>query len=261
MQAALSRLAAMAGVHLAKATPIDELRTLIGSLRPRKTAAGLERIGPPHDGGYLIPRDIEGIAACFSPGVDVESGFEWDCAERGIPVFMADGSVAAPPRQHDLFHFRPNYLGASSGKGFIRFDDWVEESRAPRTGDLLVQMDIEGFEYEVLLSLSDALLSRVRIFVIEFHRLHQLVNDPWFRLVSRVFTRLLATHACVHIHPNNSVKARHVRGLGIPPLLEMTFLRRDRLIGDGYQTSFPHPLDAPNVPGPDVVLPRCWYET
>lgn len=36
----------------------------------------LIRLGPNGDGGYLVPDDLTGIEACFSPGVCATSEFE-----------------------------------------------------------------------------------------------------------------------------------------------------------------------------------------
>ena len=69
------------------ATPKADVQNLINALHPRTVAKGLIRLGPEGDGGYLIPNDLAGISACFSPGVSAVSGFEKDCAERGSPVF------------------------------------------------------------------------------------------------------------------------------------------------------------------------------
>lgn len=51
---------------------------------------GLIRLGPMSYEGYLIPDDLEGIEACFSPSVGFNSIFEKDCADRGMKVFLAD---------------------------------------------------------------------------------------------------------------------------------------------------------------------------
>ena len=48
---------------------MNELKELIKALRPVQTKIRLIRVGGANDGGYLIPDDLEGIAACFSPGV------------------------------------------------------------------------------------------------------------------------------------------------------------------------------------------------
>jgi hypothetical protein len=121
-------------------------------------------------------------------------------------------------------------------------------------------MDIEGGEYETLLAASPRLLGRFRIMVIEFHSLDQLWNEPFFVLVSRLFEKLLATHAVVHIHPNNCCGSVKSAGLEIPRIAEFTLLRRDRLRATGYRTAFPHPLDRSNVKKKKrLLLAPCWY--
>lgn len=57
------------------------------------------------DGGYLIPDDLEGISACFSPGVDDRATFETSLIARGIPCFLADASVDKAPIDGDMIHF------------------------------------------------------------------------------------------------------------------------------------------------------------
>lgn len=247
------------GVHPAMATPRDEIAGLISRLRPVTCDTQLVRLGPAGDGGYLVPDDLEGVGACFSPGVDTVAGFELDCAERGMDVYMADASVDGPPVTHPKFHFLRKFVGAVSGSGFMRIEDWVAEAEGDKGSELLLQMDIEGYEYEVILGMSDALLARFRVVVVEFHRLNQLWNDPFFRLASRAFDRLLQTHTCVHHHPNNVSDSIRYGGLDIPALSELTFLRNDRIHGARYTSEFPHPLDRDNSDRDSLALPRCWY--
>ena len=71
----------------------QDIQALLAQLRPMKCQKELIRLGPKGDGGYLIPNDLKGIKACFSPGVDQIFGFGLDCAYRGMLVFMADYSV------------------------------------------------------------------------------------------------------------------------------------------------------------------------
>ena len=66
-------------------------------MRPYETDTPLIRMGDFGDGGYLLPDDLRGIAACYSPGVSEQASFEMDMAKRGIASFMADASVEKPP--------------------------------------------------------------------------------------------------------------------------------------------------------------------
>lgn len=238
------------------------LREFIGRLRPLQPDVELIRLGPQGDGGYLVPDDLEGIAACFSPGVGTLSGFEKQCAERGMKVFLADGTVDAPAEVHGQFSFVRKNIGLLTAGDQMTMDDWVRsELPGSATADLLLQMDIEGSEYEALMAMSAELQHRFRVLVIEFHMLDSLRIDPFFCLASRVFDKLLQTHECVHVHPNNCCPAVRYQRLEIAPITEFTFLRRDRISEDvEFATVFPHPLDCDNTPHPSLPLPKCWYE-
>lgn len=238
-------------------------RALLQSLRPLSTDKKLIRFGPDGDGGYLIPDDMAGIRTCFSPGVSFVSGFEKDCADLGMHVFLADASVDGPAEAHALFSFTKKFIGGTARDGFITLDEWVSRSVADANSDLILQIDIEGYEYEVFLSTSDALMHRFRIIVAEFHLLDELVSvwSDRYKEIIRTFQKILRSHACVHIHPNNCCGSVKTNGMEIPKVMEFTFLRKDRFGHSEYETSFPHELDADNTGKPPLVLPECWYRT
>ncbi|WP_298818097.1 FkbM family methyltransferase [Chloroflexus sp.] len=254
------QLFALARMFPTNLTPPERLRGLIHQLHPLAPPVPFIRLGPPGDGGYLVPDDLAGIVACFSPGVGPVSEFERACAERGMQVFMADASVDGPATQHPAFHFRKLFVGAYSDGRFITLADWVTQSLAgDETSDLLLQMDIEGAEYEVLLATPVALLNRFRIIVLELHHLDQLWNKWFFHTASRALEKVLQTHACVHIHPNNRRAVRRIGDIVIPQTMEFTFLRRDRVTDTVYRRDFPHPLDSDNTTRNALPLPTCWY--
>lgn len=241
------------------ATGKKDLKRLIQKLRPIATGKPLLRLGPRGDGGYLVPDDICGVEACFSPGVGLNSGFEKDCANRGMKVFLADGSVTMPPAQHDNFNFMNKHIGVTSSDVFMTIDDWINISLPASTADLMLQIDVEGCEYEIFLNMSDNLLRRFRIIVAEFHGLHKLGSQPFYALASRAFEKVLQHHVCVHIHPNNLSHPLKIKQFLIPPLAEFTFLRRDRVSNPTPAEIFPHPLDCDNTGSRSFALPCCWY--
>ena len=241
-------------------TDSGRVRSLLEKLRPLSTDKQLIRLGPATDGGYLVPDDLAGVKVCFSPGVGCSSHFEKDCANLGMNVFMADKSVERPRIEHELFHFTKKFVGVRTNDDFMTIDHWVFSSMPEKDTDLMLQIDIEGFEYEVFLSATDALMRRFRIIIAEFHQLDQLWNRPFFNFASHAFDKILQTHACVHIHPNNNKRSIKKDNIEIPPVMEFTFLRRDRIGHFSYQTSFPHALDSDNISCmPSLVLPKCWY--
>ena len=259
VRAFLTRAVGTLGLDVCIRTDRNRLIGLIRSLHPVECTPGLIRVGPAGDGGYLVPDDLEGIRYAFSPGVSDESGFEADLASRGIQVFLADHSVDGPAEDHANFHFEKAFVGAFTEGDFMTLDAWKDRHLPDYDGDLLLQMDIEGFEYETLLAASESLLRQFRIVVLEVHFLEQLLSRPWFDLVSRVFEKLLATHRVVHIHPNNCCGSVRSMGLEIPRIMEITFYRNDRAGESTHVRRLPHVLDADNTPKKTLVLPACWY--
>lgn len=237
----------------------DEIAALIAALRPEAGARPLIRLGGAGDGGYLVPDDLDGVVTCFSPGVSDRAEFDLALADRDARVFLADASVDGPPVFHPRFHFEKRFLGDALQPGRIRLADWVAANADPADSEMLLQMDIEGDEYRVLLDTPPSLLRRFRILVIEFHDLGSLLHGATLRFHRHLFARLLRDFAVVHIHPNNATPVARFGGIEIPEVMEFTFHRRDRHLPSGRRLEFPHPLDSANLASrPDLVLPACW---
>ena len=238
------------------------ISNFLQSVYPVSTDRKLVRFGPNGDGGYLIPDDLNNIHACFSPGVSSVSGFEKDCAEKGIEVYLADASVDQPADQDKHFHFLKKYIDATTHDNYISMDDWVSSSISDNKSDLLLQMDIEGYEYDAILGTSNKLMSRFRIIVAEFHDMHGLMEGSDFlrNKIIQCFKKINETHACVHIHPNNCCGIFNYADVKIPRLMEFTFYRKDRITRHSYRNDFPHNLDIDNTSKPTITLPQCWYK-
>ena len=245
-----------------RATPAKDVEDFVKKLKPVNVQRRLIRVGGDGDGGYLVPDDLDGLAGCFSPGVDVTASFETDLLQRGVPSYLADKSVDAPPPELDRFTFDKKFLGASDNEEFMTLESWFRKYVEPSNqSDFLLQMDIEGAEYGVLLNCPAWLLKRFRIVVMEFHNLFSLYEPVAFSLMRDAINKLLDDFYVVHIHPNNCSGTIESHGLSVPGVVEMTFLRKDRPISrDAGALSFPHPLDRRCIASRDeVVLPDCWY--
>jgi hypothetical protein len=258
--AAFIRMLGVIGAFPTRVTDDDALALLIDHLHPLAPATRFLRLGGAGDGGYLLPDDLEGITSCWSAGVGSDSRFERDCGDRGIDVFLADGSVSGPPDAHARFHFTRKFVGAVDGDGTMTLQSWMAVAPAEPLHEMLLKLDVEGAEYEVLLAAPVDVLAHCRVVVVECHQLDHLWSRPFFRIASQAFEKLLRTHACVHIHPNNGDGVLHHRGYAVPPTMEFTFLRRDRLPDrPTWRSDFPHVLDQDNTAAPALVLPRCWH--
>jgi len=241
------------GFLLQKTVSKDKVLKLIERLHPVKTQFELIRLGPNRDGGYLVPDCLDDIEACFSPGVARVSEFEHDCLKRGMKIFMADKSVEKPNWDipEDRYSFEKKFIGCTNNGAYITFDSWFQSTGLTSDTELLLQMDIEGGEYATIMNMSDELMSRFKVIIIEFHRLKHLWNKGFFELAETVFKKILQTHYCIHLHPNNfkgikgSVYSQF--GIDIPKVMEFSFIRKDVAEIKGFQTQFPHPLDFDNT--------------
>lgn len=252
----LKSAALLSGFQVRRSVADDRVRALLALLHPMETALPLIRFGGEGDGGYLVPDDLDGLVACFSPGVDVTATFEAAMIARGIPCFLADASVAEAPLDDPLIDFEPSFLGAYIDRQVITLDAWVAAKAPFGKGDLILQMDIEGHEWAVLLSASEATLARFRIIVIEFHGLGRSFDPLVAMMLEACLGRLGQLFHVVHAHPNNFQPFVRKGDLAIPDLLEVTLLRRDRAEVLGPVRQFPHPLDAANFADlPDPPLP------
>jgi hypothetical protein len=246
----------MFGYQLVKETSREELLRLLESQLPLDVGFDLVRVGGKNDGGYLLPDDLLGITKCISPGCDKNASFENDLLTKfGIPSVIIDKDIAKPSDLDRAHEYIEKWVGVEETCEMITLDKVMA---LHPDGDLILQMDIEGAEYEVLLNLSKEDLTRFRIILVEFHSLSQLKNPIFFEYVAKsLFNKLSNTHVLVHAHPNNCLQSWEHQGLIYPEVIEYSYLRKDRAIGSFTLAQTPHVLDAPNVlenPEPIISL-------
>lgn len=238
-------------------TPKSEIVALLERLRPVNNGHQLIRIGGPGDGGYLVPDDFEGIEECFSPGSNLLWSFEKSLQTQfGIRSFMCDTLDQKPSDLTNFQEFTQGWVGPySDGQKFISLGDWMKSSVSTNS-DLILQMDIEGAEYQTLLSLSTSDLQRFRIIVIEIHFLEALKNRWAFEMIYRpFFSCLLDLYDVVHLHPNNCCGIWSMGNFEYPRIIELTLHRKDRSTQITNLMTTSNPEDAPSVPNnPEISI-------
>lgn len=232
----------------------EQLIELVKTLLPKRQDLELVRIGSKYDGGYLIPDIIKDIDILFSPGVANNSDFELFFANRGVKCYLADASVLGPATRHPNFHFIKKYIGNSVDENFLTMSSWIDSTNEDFQMGML-QMDIEGSEYENLLTLPEEIMRKFSVLIIEFHELYRLNQKDFFTLFNSTIKRLQNDFEIVHLHPNNAGRGSRIFNRLIPNVLEISFLRKDLFIGDGCYIKLPNPLDQPNRPDlPDLQM-------
>lgn len=226
-------------------------------LIPKKTKFELIRIGGSNDGGYLLPDDLQGLEACFSPGVGDNASFESFFVDREVPCFLADNSVDQPPMKSEFIHFSKKHLGIENTASTVRMRDWVLQNS--NSDELILQMDIEGSEFDVILDTDSDFFSKFRIIVVEFHFLEQILSPPGLKMVTACLKKLDLNHYVVHLNPNNCCGVAKSPEISIPRVLEVTYLRKDRSEIFGDISTFLHPFDEPNLPNvAPISLDLIW---
>ena len=110
-------------------------------------------------------------------GVGKSSAFELQLAKMGIKSIIADYSVKKIPVSHPDFIFEKKFVNVYNSDTTITFLDLKEKYLKNYNKDMILQMDIEGDEYKVLLDMPQFELKKFRIIVVEFHFLTRLF-DP-----------------------------------------------------------------------------------
>jgi hypothetical protein len=215
-------------------TNSHELINFLTLLYPKNTEHELIRIGSEADGGYLVPNDLIGVNICFSPGVSDNSNFENELSKKyNIKSFMCDNSVNGPSIKNNLFVFDKLHLDVINTKNTIRLKDWFKKYDEGSTSNLL-QMDIEGAEYKVILDTPLKILKNFRILVVEFHHFDLLFNEMYFTTMSSAIKKLLQDFEILHLHPNNCCGIFEYNNIRIPKVVELTFINKDRLKSEKY---------------------------
>ena len=236
--------------HIQNSNPIDVEEALKLTV-PVGCSKTLIRVGGNSDGAYLLPNDLAGIEACFSPGTSNIKAFEDELAESyQIRSFMTDGSVKSESLNlvKGYQYFQEKWINGFNDKNSMTLSSWIYNAKLVNSNNLLLQMDIEGAEYESIITTSESTLKQFRIIVIEFHNLDYLRNERFLnqRFVP-VMRRILQNFDCVHAHPNNSSPLYNICGFEVPKTLELTFYRKD--CNEGTKRKFiPHEKDIKNDP-------------
>ncbi len=204
------------------------------------------------DGGYVMVDDFTDIRAALSLGIGSDISWDVEMTQRGVEIYQYDHTVDPPaecavnPRLH--FH-RWGIAGkADPALRLKTIGDILSDEMAGHAGDLILKIDIDGYEWDAFAQMPDEVLRRFRQICIEIHnplgrpaqRARRLRNLSVLRTLHRWF-------APVHLHANNAGPVRELCGLKVPKLLEITYLRRDGQVFTDSKEAFPGELDVKNI--------------
>lgn len=247
-------------ISLQKGVSTQNIDAFIKSIRPSYSPSRLVRVGG-NDGGYLVPEDIANYGMVISPGVGHSTDFDAFFYERNKKVVMIDPGDYSFDNKSIVF-YRAWLKGyESKSQHYMSFEQIIRLEN-PELQKSVLQIDIEGGEYEVFSSISENTMKSFGVIAAEFHHLSLLTTVGGYELIAPVFNKILETHFVAHLHVNNSGRIHKYKNVEIPETLEITFLNRDTYQPDATAIfSSPHPLDKPCINFlPEKHVPKCWYQ-
>ena len=229
------------------------------------------RFGNQGDGGYImLVEPCYASSYLYSFGIGDDVSFELDVVRKfpRIKVKMFDPFITDLPENHDNFEF---------------YKQSISRDSLPLVGvehNSILKMDIEYNEWEFINKIGEDVLQEFSQLIIEFHFLHVTHPDnlsPYFQKLYSGFTdginqelfsryhqclhKINKFFYCYHVHANNSLPEIKLFDSKFPPLLEMSFIRKNLVnFSKPYRGEFPIPgLDYPNKPDrPDIVGCYPW---
>jgi hypothetical protein len=222
-----------------------EIEAFYKKLQPFQSGFPLKRVGGNGDGGYLIP-DLEiQWDAIISPGVGGSIAFESEVANQDTAVFLIDATVKPPRDLPRNFHFISKMLrSGNDDSDSTNLQELINDSRI-KGKNLLLQMDIEGGEWEILLDASAELLEKFMMIVVELHNLEYLKERQRFVGLNLALDKLLKYHFVTHVHANNAGSFYFHRFKRYPKVVEVTLVR-ETAFKRGNLSEIPHELDRPS---------------
>lgn len=226
---------------------------LLNLLKPKNVGYKKIRLGPPEDGGYVMPEVIlDNCDALVSYGI----GHNWTYEDQfntkyNKPVYMFDHTLGNENWTRGKIYFYNEGLGFENMcKDFIDHYNELQIS-----GSVFLKIDIEGAEYNYFLNTNVEKIAEVVIGIsLEIHWIDGPENRDMF---IKMMDKLNPYFTLCHVHGNNWGGLWECEGFQIPKVFELSFINK-KLVEKEEEDNQKYPiegLDIPNNPNhPDYEL-------
>ncbi|SDQ15901.1 FkbM family methyltransferase [Pseudovibrio sp. Tun.PSC04-5.I4] len=221
---------------------------LISPMDPKGLA--FERVGRDFDGGYVQVKLPRQGSIAYSVGIKRDVSWDLDMANRGYQIFQYDHTISVLPQDHPNFNWvKLGITGQSEmTKELSSLPKELHKNNHLDIDDIVLKMDIEGHEWSVFGDIEPEDLCCFSQIMLEIHSLHQLHTLAQYRRARKALSKLHKTHQVVHVHGNNNTSLTIIGGTPVPPVMELTLVRRDLCEFETCSRTFPTELDQPNNP-------------
>lgn len=242
--------------HPKRLFAIMDAAFLLSFFTPKNLGLDLIRIGPSGDGGYVVP-NLK-YSHCLTLGVAEDIEFEIDLAEknRGCSFTLVDGTInKIPQNELENVTFIPKLVKSFTSEecNTVTLDDLLlqnpnfsfDPTYSVKNSCRLVKIDIEGWEYQALSSISDQNLNKIDVLLVEFHYLFNCIFEFDYKYYyQEIFTRLNNVFDCAFINVNNHGGYFKFGRSLFPNVIEVTFVKQ----GLGHEEPLQEPLEVSDHP-------------
>jgi len=210
---------------------VDFLRTL----RLCARCGDFERVGEPHDGGYIICADglaNSGLQAAFSYGIQGRDGWGMDLASRyRLPLFEFDcfDHTRPTPCYGCQATFVPECIKGNNEYKAVNYKTLSEHLAEHGYGhaadsSLLLKVDVEGAEWNVFSQESPHSLRQFRQINLELHDVGRTEQHALYHQAMQAV--LNAGFSVAHLHGNNHGHMAYFGQYMVPNFMEVTLIRQ-----------------------------------
>ncbi|MBS7526611.1 FkbM family methyltransferase [Fusibacter paucivorans] len=186
----------------------------------------LIRMGRDEDGGYVMLDCFEKEGIAYSFGINDDVSWDLDIANKGYHVYQYDPSIESLPEKHENFHFfKIGVAGEAftSHWEFMSLEDILIMNGHLSENDMILKMDVEGYEWDVFNSISSEIIEKFSQIVLEIHGLNRLEYES----VIPALEKISLTHNCISIHGNNHSETEYIGDISMQYTMEITLVRKN----------------------------------
>ena len=190
----------------------------------------LIRVGSLSDGGYWTPDVLSNIKKCYSPGFGGTKTFEDELSDHGITSYICDPNFDYIPNLKQNQFFNKFSLAAENNfeKNKKTLQSWIAETSDANDNNFLLQIDIDGGEYEIVKSLDDQTLMKFEVILIEIHQLELLfVSEDFSESYNILLDKLSKYHELVNCQVNNAGGIIRHKYKKFPRVIELSFISKN----------------------------------
>ena len=212
---------------------------------------GKKRIlfGEKYDGSYVLLDDFENIKIAYSFGINKNIQFDKALANKGIDVYMYDHTINSLPYKNVKFHWKKIGI-CGIGKQYPNMknlEELIIENGHINEKDMILKMDIEGWEWESLINLKQSTLNKFKYIAIEFHFKDEKNYNNTF-IYYNVLEKLSRTHQSFYFRCNDRSNIINFGYNKICRFIEVSyvkkkdnFFKKDETIYPIYEFDFSKP--------------------